>query len=171
MRSFIASPIPRDDQINDLLKQVSRFPSLKVPNTVDLHLTYLFLGEIDETEADNISKSIVKQEIKKVESTFSVISAFPNTSSPRVLILLLDNPGIVGIYRSISEILPQFAMDSKNFIPHVTIGRFRKKDLMPDINRLKIPEGKVLIDRVCLYKSTLTQSGPLYEELACNQLI
>jgi len=171
MRTFIASPIPIDDQINELLKQVSSFPSLRVPNTVNLHLTYLFLGEIDEKEAVEISKSIVKPVMKKVESSFSVITAFPHVSSPRVLVLLLDSTGIAGIYRSISEILPQFSKGSKNFIPHVTIGRFGKKPVMPDINKLKIPEEKVVIDRFCLYKSTLTPTGPVYEELACNQLI
>jgi len=36
---------------------------------------------------------------------------------------------------------------------------------------LKVPDEKVIIDRVCLFKSTLTPSGPVYEELVSVQLI
>ncbi|WP_393971065.1 RNA 2',3'-cyclic phosphodiesterase [Oxyplasma meridianum] len=171
VRCFIASPIPIDGEIYSLLKQVSMFPSLRVPNTENLHLTYLFLGEIDEKKAVDISESIIKPALKRVESGFSRITVFPDASRPRVLVLLLHNPEIIGIYRSISEILPQFASGSKKFLPHVTIGRFGKNAVMPDINKLKIPEKKVLIARICLYKSTLTESGPVYKDIACNQLI
>ena len=171
MRTFIASPIPIYGGIKDLLKQVSTLPSLRVPNTVDLHLTYLFLGDVEKEEVENIAKSIVKPVIRKVESGFSAITAFPDISRPRVLVLLLDNPEIIEIYRSISGILPGFSSGSTKFVPHLTIGRFGKNKVMPDIKKLKIPAGKVLIDRVCLYKSTLTPSGPVYEDLACNQLM
>jgi 2'-5' RNA ligase len=171
MRTFIASPINVDGEIKDLLKHVSMLPSLRVPNTVELHLTYLFMGEVDEIEAQNMAESVLKPVIRRIESGFSGITAFPDASRPRVLVLLLDNPEIAGIYRSVSEILPRYAAGSKKFVPHITIGRFGKSPVMPDIKKLKIPENKVLIDRVCLYRSTLTSSGPLYENLACNQLI
>ena len=171
MRAFIASPISIYGEIKYLLNQISLLPSLRVPNTADLHLTYLFLGEVDEIEARNIANSMVKTTIRKVEFGFSGITAFPDPSRPRVLVLLLENPDLVNIYRSVSEILPQYAAGQKKFIPHITVGRFGKNAVMPDIKKLKIPEEKVLIDRICLYRSTLTASGPVYEELACNQLI
>ena len=118
-----------------------------------------------------VSDAVASISLKKVVSGFSGITAFPDLSNPRVLVLLFGNPELITIYNRISDLLPDFAAGSKKFIPHLTIGRFGKRNIKPDISKLKVPDEEVIIDRICLFKSTLTPSGPVYEELVSVQLI
>ena len=171
VRTFIASPVARTEGIEDLLSQVSLLPSVRVPGTRDLHLTYLFLGDIGERDVKNASEAVKAISIRKVVSGFSGITAFPDLSNPRVLVLIFDNPGILEIYKRISDLLPGFATRSRNFVPHLTIGRFGRDRINPHIEKLKVPDEIVTIDRVCLFRSTLTSSGPIYEEIDSVQLI
>lgn len=171
MRTFIASPVNLTDGIEELLEQVSSLPSVRLPGGRNLHLTYMFLGDIGEKQVKRVSEAVTSISLKKVVSGFSGITAFPGLSNPWVLVLLFGNPELITIYNRISDLLPDFAADSKKFIPHLTIGRFGKRNIKPDISKLKVPDEKVIIDRVCLFKSTLTPSGPVYEELVSVQLI
>ncbi len=171
VRTFIASPVARTEGIEDLLSQVSLLPSVRVPGTRDLHLTYLFLGDIGERDVKSASEAVKAISIRKVVSGFSGITAFPDLSNPRVLVLIFDNPGILEIYKRISDLLPGFATRSRNFVPHLTIGRFGRDRINPHIEKLKVPDERVTIDRVCLFRSTLTPSGPIYEEIDSVQLI
>ena len=171
MRTFIASPVNLTNGIEGLLKQVSSLPSVRLPGGRNLHLTYMFLGDIGEKQMERVSEAVASISLKKVVSGFSGITAFPALSNPRVLVLLLDNLELTAIYNRINDLLPDFAAGSKKFIPHLTMGRFGKRNIKPDISELKVPDEKVIIDRVCLFKSTLTSSGPVYEELVSVQLI
>ncbi|MHB8561689.1 MAG: 2'-5' RNA ligase family protein, partial [Thermoplasmataceae archaeon] len=105
MRTFIASPVTRTEGIEDLLSQVSLLPSVRVPRTRDLHLTYLFLGDIGERDVKSASEAVKAISLRKVVSGFSEITAFPDLSNPRVLVLIFDNPGILEIYKRISDLL------------------------------------------------------------------
>jgi len=68
-----------------------------------------------------------------------------------------------------------FAKEKRAFSAHITIGRIRSlkniKELLLVMQEISVPNNCIQpIDKVTLYKSTLTDQGPIYEPLHTTQL-
>ena len=166
---FIASDVKASPEIESLARSLFNQGNLKVTDLNNLHLTYLFLGDINKKESDRISTELEKINSNKISAKICGITAFPDNVHPRVIAMVLESPYLYGIYNSIIHLFPEYKQNNMKFIPHITIARNRRSSSKPNISGLSMLDGILLIDNVCLFKSNLTQKGPIYERIICNK--
>jgi 2'-5' RNA ligase len=131
------------------------------------------LGEIELSKISEISFILKNFKFNKFEIEFSGCGIFPNFSHPRVLWVGVKNgkEDLIKISGEINQELSKLKFEKeKNFHPHLTIGRIksnRNKDKLLELIKEKNGEnfGKMYVEEIVLMKSTLTQKGPIYEEI------
>lgn len=137
-----------------------------------MHLTLLFFGSADGSLEERIHGALA-QSVREppFDVTFRGLGWFPERGSPRVLWLGIRD-GLVEL-RRIQKALEHAAGASPEregaFTPHLTLARL--KDRLPRANIAEITDipasaGPSRIDRVTLYESRLSPSGPTYLPLA-----
>jgi 2'-5' RNA ligase len=183
MRSFIAIPLP--EEIKDFLNRVQEIlkttqADVKWVKPANIHLTLKFLGEINNQQAEEIKKII--RQVCKDKASFQAIllslGAFPRIDQPRVIWagIAEGNEKIKQIVQELNQEIDQLLGlpgEKKPFTSHITLGRTRsglkREKLAAKLKEFQnqIDEGpkKFKIDRIVLFKSTLTPQGPIYEEL------
>ncbi len=180
MRAFIAVDLPSDiktkiAKVTDQLKENDlAFNWVKSKN---LHLTLKFLGDINKEKFEKIKEKI--ETVAKKFEPFSIelkkFGFFPNERKPRVFFIQTSGEEVLGkIAASIEEELENFGFEKeKKFKSHITLGRPKKnkniKLLLKIAPGIKIKD-KVLVDRISIFKSTLTNQGPIYEEIFSSNL-
>jgi len=182
MRAFIAIGLPKEikKSLADLQENLKTSGSdVKWVLPENIHLTLKFLGEIDDEEINQINP--VLDDIAKDKKAFSIslssLGAFPKISSPRVIwVGIKDGENQVqeiaqGLEQRLAKIgIPR---ETREFSTHITIGRVRSP-----LNRGKLTEALQGLkdsltsenlffpaNRITLFKSTLTPSGPVYEAI------
>ncbi len=161
MRCFIAIEAPKE--LFSFQKEFNT-PGIKLVDY--FHLTLVFLGDISEVRAEEICKKLSTFSFPKFSLHLSGLGAFPNTRHPQIIWVGLQNckelqdikekmEGITGI------------KEKRDFVPHITIGRVKFLEDKEGIQKkLKLPiSGSFEVKEVCLFKSTLTQRGPIYDVL------
>lgn len=186
IRSFIA--VPLNPQVHKSLADFTRQYSLnsreqgfRPVKAENIHLTFKFLGEIDENQVQQLGFALSQLTVKLSPFTGSVqgIGAFPGwTNRPRVIWVGVEPvEPIRDVYHLIEEatIKLGIAADGKPFSPHLTLARvsYLTRESESAINKLKdlSPEpdfGRFLIDKVTLYKSVLLPQGPVYSILSSH---
>ena len=180
MRIFVAvKPFPLEEEIGPFLSQWQRcsFP-VKWVERENIHLTLVFLGEIESKKLPQVFLAI-KKGIRGI-SSFSIypqkIVCFPNWRNPRVLALSFG--GEIGLLiraqRQIRAQLLGFGFhlkEGKKFLPHLTLGRIKKRMgeakkqiLKKTLSRLPLGQ-KVEINSVFVFQSQLFPQGPVYIRL------
>ena len=186
MRCFVAIDI--DDRLRGQIDKLQREFKKRLKNQVGIkwvrpeliHLTLKFLGDVEETRAEEIDQTLesVCMGHKSFELEFSTVGSFGRP--PKVLWL--------GIEKAISELekliqdIEQafeelgFEKEQRPFSPHLTIARVKER--RPDRQLLEIIDGfgkidanAIKVDSVCFYKSQLTSDGPVYTLLKRIELI
>ena len=107
----------------------------------NLHLTLSFLGNLNKSQLDDLSKEL---EAINFGQPFNAIlnhtGTFPNPDEPRVFWLGIEKgkDRIIELVNQINGILKKIGLpyDEKEFIPHVTIGRVRNKE------NIRLPKGR-----------------------------
>ncbi len=148
--------------------------NIKYVDLQNLHFTLKFFGDIDTEGIDLIAEKIEKV-IKDFDS-FNIkikgCGAFPNTNRIKVIWLGLDEDKILKeLHDNLDKEFNSIGFDlDKKFSSHLTIGRMRSakaKDKVKNTLDLYdgIDVGTMEVKTVTLKKSTLTPSGPIYEDL------
>jgi 2'-5' RNA ligase len=179
MRLFIALALPTEveqklGQTIVLLKK-SQAP-VKWVKPENIHLTLRFLSETDPALVPNLKKLIdrIGAESSPLRIVSNKIGAFPNLKRPRVLFAGLDGNDIEKMSELAAEIESGvrtlgFEPDERAFRPHLTLGRLRdprRTEDLPDImNNLSFEPIEFVFDKLVLFKSTLTPTGPIYDRL------
>lgn len=135
-----------------------------------LHLTLLFLGEVNESLIPSINEKVVR--ISKLFQsqiiTFSKVGVFKNFKQPRVLWigseenLALKN--LVNELRIIANEL-RITTDEKEFHPHVTIGRIKgnlSNDFIEFIKSYSFENFTTTVESFQLMESQLDRLGSKY---------
>lgn len=139
------------------------------------HITLYFLGETPSEKVpllcglinDSFGTTLgLVTELKDV-------GVFPNQRNPKVLWLGLQNLApVMNAYRKLGALLQQngFTFDEKPLKPHLTIARIKSIENSAAIRSIQeqyagFSFGQVAIDRVVLYESILSQTGPVYKPL------
>jgi len=178
MRLFIALPLPAEveeelGRIIYALKQKGR--RIKWVTPKNIHLTVKFLGETDDDQVDSI-----KEAVRQTAARHQVIScstcglgAFPDLKRPRIYWVGLA--GEIDRLRTIARDMDQqtarfgFEREKRPFKPHLTLGRTRDsyglEELAAHIESYEFVPQPVVLDRLVLFKSTLTPRGPIYDRL------
>lgn len=184
IRLFIAWPIPACAEqelarIIGLLRQEGGQVSWVKPKNI--HLTARFLGDSDETLIGRLCESIDRVAARSAIAslTFDALGAFPTSARPRVIWAGLT--GNIGLLRATVDLLERevcelgFPPEHKAFHPHLTLGRVRQPrgtaGLMAAAQRLRAAAAPFSLDRLVLFRSTLTPQGSIYEPLHEQRLV
>ena len=182
LRTFIAVSLSgeiRDclSRLQDILKTSNA--DVKWVKKDNIHLTLKFLGEIENKKIDEIIKAIdsLSNSISAFQLEISSIGAFPKKEAPRVIWVGLSqgDSETKQIAKELENAISKLGIpgESRPFSSHITLGRVRsalnRKQLIEQLNYLEgnFPKERPTckIDKITLFKSTLTPLGPIYEVL------
>lgn len=129
----------------------------------NMHLTLVFLGDTDYNQIPNIIACLERLKDDAFEVSLAEIGGFPNLDKAHTLwIGVRNNLALSALFylrEKIAKCLRGLSLnvDEKNFIPHITIARFKKRREV----KLKLGKnlGKFEAREFILFDSTLTQEG------------
>lgn len=138
-----------------------------------LHITIKFLGEVDESIAEQIATALsgAVRTVRPFDVVTGGIGAFPDLAHPRVVWCGVEVvPALELLANDVEHALKPFAFGSElaPFRPHVTLGRARKdaqpKDLRPlaQLAGQVAYQGMITITSVDLMHSTPGPNGSRY---------
>lgn len=136
----------------------------------NLHITFVFLGDISDSKVNDVIKSMdFLSSMKKFLISVGELGVFPSIQRPRVLWIGVDNgkETLSEIATLLYENLSRNGfMLNNRFAPHITIGRFRQKiKFSPEKTELVKAGTTMLINSVDLIESVLTVKGPVYRNV------
>lgn len=180
MRLFIAIPLPEEtkkylDSLTQPLKDCYLQASwVKFKN---LHITLKFLGEIDEADLGPIKKTLseIADKFTAFEAKLTDFGFFPNQQRPRVFFISTDQAEtLTKISQDVEESIKLLGFPKENrFHSHITLARIKGPknltDLTSKLDSIE-PSGTFKIDSLALYKSTLTDTGSIYEKIYQGKL-
>lgn len=173
MRTFVAVEISNQDVINKIEKLQSQIKiSAKPIDVKNIHFTLQFLGEITESEMEQIQKALKSIEFESFMIQFKGIGAFPKPKFPRVVWIGTDEIGgekLKKLADQVGNVLsPLGFKKDKPFKPHMTIFRIKKKigDISKDLEGFEdVSFGSQHITQLKFKKSILNPDGPVYSDL------
>ncbi|WP_457679506.1 RNA 2',3'-cyclic phosphodiesterase [Thermovibrio sp.] len=137
----------------------------------NLHITFRFLGEVEEGKIPQISQ-MLRGKLKGA-SPFKVnykgLGTFKRNGIERVLWIGIESEGIKEVKRRVDQALMPFGFPiEEGFIPHLTLLRIKKlKRRIKFRNYLYSMREHLFLtrveNRVCLIESSLTPKGPIYK--------
>lgn len=184
MRTFIALGIPLSPNCIKLLnslKQKLGQERIRWVNFDTLHLTLFFLGEANQMQVNEID-SVFKAHISSfapLEIALKGIGTFGQKNYPKVLWLgVEESETLKELHAEVNRVVSPigFTSDQRGFNPHITIGRIKSIDNIQLIESI-VKEAsnqsiqRSMVDRITLYKSTLTPNGAIYSTLLEQDLM
>ncbi len=163
MRCFIGMHMAETDRI--AMMQEGLDPGkFRFPGTENTHLTLVFLGDIEGQRAHQICEILEKSGFNDLAVKPAKIIGLPSNKNARVVALVTDNQYLTEYHDRICKSM-HFHEDRK-FIPHITLARAREPvNIERWLNSVGDLGGMILIERPALYRSTLTQHGPVHEKI------
>jgi RNA 2',3'-cyclic 3'-phosphodiesterase len=155
--------------LNKTKQSLIKYP-VKWENPEKLHLTLRFLGDISEDKIDDLVFTLdrLKLDFETIDFTSNGIGFFPNAKYPNVVFVGLEEKGSNSgkLVEFIDKIILNFGVKpDKRFIPHITLGRFRRDKRIKITEMIEINAEPINVQFDCFYlmKSTLTPKGSVYE--------
>lgn len=178
MRTFIAIDLPGQlrKKIVIASRRITKGLDIKLVEEENLHLTLLFLGEIDEKEKERVLGVLgdlrsaswrggIKLRLGKVE-------IFPDDKKPSGTWVNVEGEKekLFSLYKKIvDELLKKgITPEERNlrFSPHITIGRFKDKIRRKELEGEGELEGqKFIVEKISFFQSQLTAKGPKYTKI------
>lgn len=182
MRMFVAIDLPNNTkeaiaQLQNKLKASSAEVNWVEPKNI--HLTLKFLGEIDKSVLPKITSVIeaVAAKTTQFPAKISSCGAFPKLNFPKIIWLGIASGAvkIKDIARELEDALLGLGVpkEERAFSSHITIGRTKSQQ-----NRDKLIQGldelgsflekegfEFNVEKITLFRSTLTPNGAIYEVL------
>ncbi len=185
IRTFLA--IDLGETIRNRLVSLQEDLAADVPdvNWVEpgnLHLTLLFLGEIDQREVLDVCRAAQKAVAAMPSLTVNIegTGCFPNARRPRVLwVGVTDGAAeVCAVHDAIEAPLLDlgcYRREVRAFTPHVTLGRVKSDGPADAIAKALVAHqtwsaGDVLVREVKVMSSELTRDGPTYTVLCRAKL-
>jgi 2'-5' RNA ligase len=174
VRAFLAFEI--SDSVKECLQGViadmaPRVPGVKWVKRDGQHITLKFFGDLEEAMAKGIKERLsdIESKFESFEATIRAVDAFPSKRRVRVIVVTLEKGVDIAktIFHDIEDALSALGIEKekRDFVPHITLGR--KKEQTPLLER-DIPAlngMSFIIDRLVLFKSTLTPQGAIYTKV------
>ena len=178
MRAFIAVPVSEEvkAKIEPFRKQLGAISGIKAIEPENLHITLFFLGEIGEERKNEVVSAMERISTPKFQLNFSGAGAFPNPNFIRVLWVGCEDENLAKLYSELATSVSRMGYALEDFRAHLTVARVKdpagKPGAQEALGKFKDSDfGSCLIDRVALFKSTLTPDGPVYEEVYEKKLV
>jgi 2'-5' RNA ligase len=148
----------------------------------NLHVTLLFLGEVDERDLAALCRAVGDTAAGHAAFTLSVqtVGCFPNPRRPRVLWAGVGagSQELVALHDALEPPLLKlgcYRREERQYTPHITLGRV-KSDRPPDRLAEALAKyaaweaGETQVREVEVLSSELTPSGPAYTVLSRGRL-
>jgi len=150
-----------------------RWPRMRWVTPTTMHVTLRFLGDTDEGLVPALAELVTRlgeAAPRGIEVRSTSLLAFPNARRARVLVLHLDDGGVISELARIAErdvTALGFRPEERSFRPHLTLGRLREP---ADLRRLfatrPAPMAGGRLAAVTLYKSELGAEAVVHTSLA-----
>ncbi|MDW8083861.1 MAG: RNA 2',3'-cyclic phosphodiesterase [Candidatus Caldarchaeum sp.] len=182
VRAFFAVDVEEESVVrnivsfqNELLRVGAN--GLKPVEPENLHITLLFLGELNEAEVNLAAKALETIESKSFEIEFGGTGYFPGGSRINVIWVGIRSgvEELKNIHSNLKRRLPSFRLEDDKFVPHLTVCRVKfvrnKAGLLEAIAK-NVPTtfGNQRVEKISLKKSVLTSTGPVYSDLAVKKI-
>jgi len=146
-----------------------------------LHVTLKFLGRIDPTQVLELKalSTALHEEFSPFELSLDRLDAFPNLDRPRVIWAGAQFPPAELIklqFRLDQELERVGFVPERHYVPHVTLGRVRERDLNllralgQRVETATSPTLHVPVRSFTLMQSVLGPGGPSYTPLFSERL-
>jgi 2'-5' RNA ligase len=185
VRTFIAVDIGKSirDKVVALQESLARTGTeVKWVEPENLHVSLLFLGEVDLRDVPEVCRSVAECCRRHVPFSLSVETAgcFPNARRPRVL--------WVGVGEGTQELcalhdaleppllaLGCYRREERRYTPHITLGRVKSDRPTEKLAQALARQtgwqgGVVAVREVLVLSSELTPQGPIYTVLSRTKL-
>jgi len=176
MRCFVAIDLPEELQAKAKnFQRLLAFPNVKLVRPENLHLTLLFLGELDEAKLRAVKLALAGVSFPKFEIFIKGLSCFPSFSSPRVIYLSCHSKLLSELASEVErKLLPLGIRRDKPFVAHLTLARVKGKTserlfkVLEEHRNMEL--GNFVATEFKLKRSVLTPSGPIYSDLLVIKL-
>jgi RNA 2',3'-cyclic 3'-phosphodiesterase len=178
IRAFIGIEVdPRTVQkVSDVLAQLKpRIPGIRWVPPTNMHFTLKFLGNIEETLINPIAQALetALHPFPRFSINAKGLGVFPDLKRPRVLWVGLEDKELATLALKVETSLQPlgFAPETREFKPHLTVGRWRQFDgssrkLAEDLEKWKYHEfGESTVEEVIFFRSELKRDGATYHQL------
>lgn len=176
-RAFVALPLPERLR-SGLATVLSALPAGRPVDDENMHLTLVFLGDQDDATLEEVHDALSAITAPGFTLRLSGLGAFGGAHPRSLWIGVAPEPGLVALQKRVARAVRGVGvrLAARRFVPHVTLARFREgfvedaafTRFVAAHAGLTMPEFSVSI--IGLYASTLTASGPIYEELSTYPL-
>ena len=176
LRLFVAVCFPKE-----VREQLSRIQTGVVGvNWVpaeNLHLTLRFIGEVSESDVEDISSGLAEIRSEPFKINFGELGWFGGSKKIRTLWIGINHCSELGrLKRAVDQklFLSGMGRAAKSFVPHVSLGRVREKPrgLQEFFSwGMSISYRPVTVDQFCLVSSVLTRNGPIYRPLMVHSFV
>jgi len=179
MRTFIAIEIPEHIQKKTFLlteKIPPTYVRIKWVKQFNIHLTLLFLGDVDETNMEMIKEGCLSVSSSYFGFDMALLNSgvFPNFRKPRIIWVGISpdsKTNLVHLANLLREALSFLKIDErKGFSPHITLGRIKNiynlLSLKDSIEQISFKTEKFPVKEITIFKSVLKPDGPIYTPMA-----
>jgi RNA 2',3'-cyclic 3'-phosphodiesterase len=186
LRTFVAVDLgkPLRDRLVSLQENLARNSAeVKWVEVENLHVTLLFLGEVDERELLPVCRAVSVACGRHDRFLLSVdsVGCFPNPRRPRVVWagVGMGGPELVALHDSLETPLEEtgcYRREDRQYTPHITLGRV-KSDGTSDALATALAKKanwhggiEIEVEEVLVMSSQLTSKGPQYTILSRGKL-
>ncbi len=140
----------------------------------NMHITLLFLGEVDQRETIDICRAAQKAVAAMPPFVLSIegVGCFPNARRPRTLWVGVGKGAdeVCAVHDAIEKPLLEmgnYRRETRKYTPHVTLGRVKGDQPRDTLAKTLGTQqtwraGEVVVSEVQVMKSDLTSDGPTY---------
>jgi RNA 2',3'-cyclic 3'-phosphodiesterase len=177
IRTFIAVELagPVRDRLKALQEKLGREgPGVRWTPTANMHLTLLFLGEVEQLDVVKICRTVRARAGKHEPFTLDVdgVGAFPNVRRPKILWAGITEgvEPLRALHADLEEGLLDlgcYRREEREYTPHLTLGRLTQES-QPDswgpilAKHADWQGGTTDVDEVLVMASDLRRDGPQY---------
>ena len=168
IRLFVAVPLPEEiqDRVGELC---SGLPNARWVDPDNFHLTLRFIGEVDESQFDDIDMALSVVRAPAFRLKLSGVDSFGNNNGVRAVWVGVERePALFHLLDKVESALVRagIAPETQKFKPHVTLTRSRQRSdarLGEFIQRNSLFQaGPFRVTEFTLFSSFLSQSGSIY---------
>lgn len=181
-RTFLALELPYAVR-NTLRRRIERLarmiPEVRWADPASLHVTLVFLGELDDTQLDAATQAAAT--VAGAHAPFSLelasLGTFGSARSPRVIWVGLagEKARLLSLQAAVADDLAArgFSREERPFSPHLTLARVKKPlsdDSLAALAHVQYeapPDAAWRADAIAVMKSELLHSGARYTRLSC----
>ena len=170
-RLFLSIPLPTEyiESISEWSKEYIGHKDIRLTPHGNLHITAAFLGDVEESQIDGLVDVLANNLSNKIkfDLKFKGISLAPTGGRPRMIWANFSfDQSYIDLVENIWLVVKDFVDEDiyakrKQATAHVTLARF-KKPIKMNLEKLKVDDKIIRVDRIDLMKSELRPDGPYY---------